>query len=257
MSMKQDNENDIVIFTDGSSLGNPGPGGWGAVILFQPENKVEEIGEYEEKTTNNRMEITAAIESLLAIEDMSGDATICTDSSYLINGITKWIRGWEQNGWQTKTKEEVLNRDLWERLAMLVRDREKMGKLIWKKVKGHSDVLGNLRADAIATGFAEREDVEFLHGPLSEYEKALGSFLLPKDSPLELLQGESLKKPAARSSKTKAYSYLSLIGKKIEKYKTWAECEKKVKGVKGVKYKKALSAGDEQKIIKEWTHGTI
>ena len=255
--MKQDNENNIVIFTDGSSLGNPGPGGWGAVILFSRTSTVEEIGEYEEQTTNNRMEITAAIESLLAIKDKKGDVMMYTDSNYLINGITKWIRDWEANGWQTKTKEDVLNKDLWQRLDLLLKEREMKGKLIWKKVKGHSDVLGNLRADAIATGFAEREDVEFLHGPLSEYEKALGSFLLPKDSPLELLQGESLKKPAARSSKTKAYSYLSLIGKKIEKYKTWAECEKKVKGVKGVKYKKALSAGDEQKIIKEWTHGTI
>ena len=240
-----------MIFTDGSSLGNPGPGGFGAVIVFQPENKVEEIGEYEERTTNNRMEITAAIESLLAIKDKKGDVIIYTDSSYLINGITKWIRDWEANGWQTKTKEDVLNKDLWQRLDLLLGERKKMGKLDWFKVKGHSDVLGNQRADAIATGYAEQLDVKFYHSSLEEYEKFLGGFLLPKDSPLELLQGESLRKPAARSSK--AYSYLSFINGKIEKYKTWVECEKKVKGVKGAKYKKALSATDEEKIIKEWS----
>ena len=79
MSMKQDNENNIVIFTDGSSLGNPGPGGWGAVILFLRTSTVEEIGEYEEKTTNNRMELTAAIEALLAIKNKEGDVIIYTD----------------------------------------------------------------------------------------------------------------------------------------------------------------------------------
>lgn len=242
--MKQDAGNQIVIFTDGSSLGNPGPGGFGAVILFQPENKILEIGEYEQKTTNNRMEITAAIEALLTIENKNGDVIIYTDSTYLLKGITLWIRGWEANGWQTKTKEEVLNRDLWERLDLLVRVREQKGKLDWKKVKGHSDVLGNQRADTIATGFAEQADVEFSHGSLEDYEKKFGGSLLT--IPEYKSSGKSSKKTGP------GYSYLSLIDGKIEKYKTWAECEKKVKGVKGVKYKKALSAADEQKIIKEW-----
>jgi ribonuclease HI len=242
--MKQDNENDIVIFTDGSSLGNPGPGGFGAVIVFLDTGKVQEIGEYEEKTTNNRMEITAAIESLLAIKDKPGNVTIYTDSKYLISGITLWIRGWEKNGWQTKTKDDVLNKDLWQRLDLLLKERETKGKLVWKKVKGHSDVLGNQRADAIATGFAEQADVKFYHSSLQEYEKFLGGSLLnvPEYKP----SGKSSKKTGP------AYSYLSMIDGKIEKYHTWAECEKKVKGVKGVKYKKALSAADEDKIIKEW-----
>lgn len=242
--MTQNSDQKITIFTDGSSLGNPGPGGFGAVILFQPENKVQEIGEYEEQTTNNRMELTAAIEALLAIENKSGDVIIHSDSSYLLNGITKWIHGWEANGWQTKTKEEVLNRDLWERLALLARARKSQGKLDWHKVKGHSDVLGNQRADAIATGFAEQLDVEFLHGSLADYEKTLGGSLLL--IPEYKSSGKSSKKTGP------GYSYLSLINGKIEKYQTWAECEKKVKGVKGVKFKKSLSATDEAKIIQEW-----
>ena len=241
--MELNNENKIVVFTDGSSLGNPGPGGFGAVILFQSTDTVIEIGEYEEKTTNNRMEITAAIESLLAIKDKPGDVTIYTDSSYLLNGITKWIRGWERNGWQTKVKENVLNKDLWQRLDLLLKGREKAGKLTWKKVKGHSDVLGNQRADFIATSFAERSDVEFFHGKLDEYEKKFEGSLL--DVP-------QYKSSGSRKKASPAYSYLSFIDGRIEKYKTWAECEKKVKGVKGAKYKKSLSAEDEKRIIKEW-----
>jgi ribonuclease HI len=242
--MKQDIDSDIVIFTDGSSLGNPGPGGWGAVIVFRLKDKVAEIGGYEKMTTNNRMEITAAIEALLTLEDKEGDLTVYSDSSYLLNGITSWIRGWEANGWQTKTKEEVLNRDLWERLALLSRAREEKGKIHWKKVKGHSDVLGNQRADAIATSFAEQKDAAFAHGSLSEYEKALGGSLL--HIPEYKSSGKSSKKTGP------GYSYLSLIDGNIEKYKTWAECEKAVRGMRGVKYKKALSAEDEEKIIKEW-----
>lgn len=242
--MKQASSNNIVIFTDGSSLGNPGPGGWGAVILFSRDNQVKEIGGYEDQTTNNRMELTAAIEGLLAVKDEDAEIIIYTDSSYMINGITKWIRGWEQNGWQTKTKEDVLNKDLWQRLDLLLKEREAKGKLEWKKVKGHSDVLGNLRADAIATGFAEHKNVEFLHGNLEQYEKALGGSLL--NVPEYKSSGKSSKKTGP------GYSYLCLVDGKLSIDKTWAECEKRVKGVKGAKYKKSLSAADEQKIINEW-----
>jgi ribonuclease HI len=247
--VEQDTKNDIVIFTDGSSLGNPGPGGFGTVILFQCTSTVKEIGEYEEMTTNNRMEITAAIEALLAVKDEPGNIKIYSDSNYLINGITKWIRGWEQNSWQTKTKEDVLNKDLWQRLDLLTKERESKGKLSWGKVKGHSDVLGNQRADAIATGYAEQADVIFMHGPLVEYEKTLGGSLL--NIPEYKSSGKSSKKAGP------AYSYLSLINGQVQKYKTWAECEKKVKGVKGVKYKKTLSATDEENIINDWMNERI
>ena len=113
----------ITIFTDGASKGNPGPGGWGAVVI--DGDKVFESGGGEKDTTNNRMEIAAAIGGLGKTENGS-DITLYTDSSYLINGITKWILGWKRNGWITKTKQEVLNRDLWEKLDDLVK---------WRKVK--------------------------------------------------------------------------------------------------------------------------
>ncbi len=240
--MKQKN---IIIFTDGSSLGNPGPGGFGAVILFQKENKVIEIGEYEASTTNNRMEITAAIEALLAIEKENGETIIYTDSAYLLNGITSWVYGWEKNGWVTGTKEPVSNIDLWQKLLLEVRKRQKTGIVTWEKIKGHAGIVGNERADIIATSFADQNPVEFFHGTLEAYEKMIGGKLL------DLAHVKSPKKKSSGSSK-KAYSYLSLIGGKLAKHETWAECERRIKGVSNVKFKKALSKEDEENILREW-----
>lgn len=170
--------NKIIIYTDGSSLGNPGPGGFGAVIWFQENDTVLEIGESSpEMTTNNRMEITAAIESLLAIADKSGDVTIFTDSEYLLQGITKWIYGWMQKGWKTADKKSVLNQDLWQRLLLLVEEQKKKGLLEWKRVPAHVGILGNERADAIATAFAEGRDITFAHGSREEYERLFGGKL--------------------------------------------------------------------------------
>jgi len=165
--------NKIIIYTDGSSLGNPGPGGYGAVIWFTDEDRVIEIGEQEEnKTTNNRMEIMAAIESLLAVNDKDGLVVIYTDSEYLLNGITKWIFSWQKKGWRTAGKKPVLNQDLWQRLLLLVKEREeKWGKITWKRIPGHAGHLGNERADVIATSFAGGEDVTFAYGTREEYEK--------------------------------------------------------------------------------------
>ncbi len=172
--MKQDK---IVIYTDGSSLGNPGPGGFGVVIWFQEGDRVVEIGKQEaEKTTNNRMEIAAAIEALLAIENVSGEATIYTDSEYLLKGITKWIFSWQARGWKTADKKVVMNQDLWQRLLLLVENRKQ--EISWKRVPGHAGHLGNERADVIATSFAEGKDITFAHGTKEEYEKLFGGKLI-------------------------------------------------------------------------------
>ena len=169
----------IIIFTDGSSFGNPGPGGWGAVILFQREDNVVEIGGNETHTTNNKMELSAAIESLQAVKDKDGDVVFHTDSTYLMDGITKWIHNWIKRGWKTADKKEVLNQDLWQRLFMLKEEREKKWKIYWKKVPAHSGVLANERADTVATSFAEKRDVTFAHGTLEEYEKLFqGKFII-------------------------------------------------------------------------------
>jgi len=139
----------IEIYTDGSSLGNPGPGGWGTVVVN--DNKIiYEIGGFDKDTTNNRMELQAAIEALkYIVREEVEDVTIHADSTYVLGGVTNWIFGWEKNGWRTSKKEPVLNQDLWKELIGYV--REFKGKINWQKVKGHSGHIYNDKADEIAT----------------------------------------------------------------------------------------------------------
>src|SRR5690606_23364939 len=109
-----------IIFSDGASRGNPGPGGYGVIVVLG--DTVTELGGWEDRTTNNRMELRGVIAglSLYVQKQTKENVTIYTDSSYVINGITKWVSGWQKNGWKTKTKADVFNRDLWEELVPLV-----------------------------------------------------------------------------------------------------------------------------------------
>jgi ribonuclease HI len=156
------NKKNIHIYTDGSSLGNPGPGGWGVVILGENQNdnklkveseklKVVELGGYEKNTTNNRMELTAVIEALKYISKnhKKDQVEIFADSTYVLGGVTSWIPNWEKNGWRTANKKPVLNQDLWKELIELIRSYD--NKIIWQKVKGHSGHVYNDRADELAT----------------------------------------------------------------------------------------------------------
>jgi len=142
----------LEIYTDGSSLGNPGPGGWGTVVVDN-NTIVKELGGCHKDTTNNRMELQAAIEALkYIVREEVETVTIHADSAYVLNGITSWVFGWEKNGWKTSKKEPVLNQDLWKEFIGLV--REFKGKIIWQKVKGHSGHVFNDKADEIATSKA-------------------------------------------------------------------------------------------------------
>ena len=134
-----------IIYTDGACSGNPGPGGWGAVI-FDNNNKQTNISGGEKYTTNNRMELSAAIMALKKIKTKS-EAIIYTDSTYVKNGITEWIKKWEMNGWKNANKQPVKNKDLWIKLDGLCKDN----KIIWKWVKGHSNNKYNNLADELAT----------------------------------------------------------------------------------------------------------
>ncbi len=139
----------IVIHTDGACSGNPGPGGWGAVL--QAGDHVKELKGGAAHTTNNRMELTAAIEALAALKRPSV-VTLVTDSTYVRDGVTKWIHGWKQNGWRTSAKKPVKNEDLWRRLDELAHTHQ----VEWRWVKGHAGDRGNERADALANeGMAE------------------------------------------------------------------------------------------------------
>jgi len=108
-------ESPIILFTDGAAKGNPGPGGWGAIVLT-PEHHVTELGGGSPHTTNNKMELGGAIAALQHVADRPEPVAIYTDSTYLIQGITQWVWGWRKRGWKTASGTDVLNRDLWEEL---------------------------------------------------------------------------------------------------------------------------------------------
>lgn len=133
----------VDIYTDGACRGNPGPGGWGAILQFQGREKSIKGGEPE--TTNNRMELMAAIQALEALK-RSSRVRITTDSQYVRNGITEWIHNWKNNGWKTAAKKPVKNADLWQRLDDAISRHE----IEWYWVKGHSGHAANERADALA-----------------------------------------------------------------------------------------------------------
>ncbi|MEX0909842.1 MAG: ribonuclease H [Candidatus Paceibacterota bacterium] len=232
------------IFTDGASKGNPGQGGWGGVI--QKGNKVEEIGGRESLTTNNRMELTAVTQSLLRVEADKGGIVVFTDSSYVINGITKWIHGWEKNNWKTKNKTDVLNIDLWKPLSAMTKELE----IEWVYVPGHSDVSGNERANDIAEAFALGRSPELYRGVTAEYTTKL----LQGEKPLDKEGNIASLKKDTHSKKRKtgaAYSYVSVLNGKVETHKTWNECKVRVEG-KPARFKKALSKKEEEEIISEY-----
>tara|TARA_X000001036_G_scaffold239951_1_gene223769 strand:+ start:3769 stop:4215 length:447 start_codon:yes stop_codon:yes gene_type:complete len=135
--------NKVQIFTDGACKGNPGPGGWGAILIYGEHTK--ELKGYSPKSTNNIMELTAVIE---ALKDLSRPCSIIltTDSNYVKDGITKWIHNWKKKGWKTSNKKDVKNKELWQKL-----DHESSRhQITWEWVKGHSGHIENERADTLA-----------------------------------------------------------------------------------------------------------
>ncbi|MGH6785695.1 MAG: ribonuclease HI [Novosphingobium sp.] len=137
----------VEAFTDGACKGNPGPGGWGVVLRMGSREK--ELAGYDPATTNNRMELTAAIRALGALKEPCR-VKLHTDSRYMIDGITKWCFAWQRNGWKTAAKKPVLNADLWQELIAAVRPH----RVEWIWVKGHDGHPENERADRLASDAA-------------------------------------------------------------------------------------------------------
>lgn len=133
----------VEVYTDGSCMGNPGPGGWGAVFLYNNQRSI--ISGYEEQTTNNRMELKAAIEAISVLPKYI-NIHIYTDSGYVKNGITVWVHSWVKNKWRTTDNRKVKNQDLWELLYELNENRS----ITWHWVKGHSNCINNENADFVA-----------------------------------------------------------------------------------------------------------
>lgn len=231
-------QSNITIFTDGASSGNPGPGGWGAIVSY--DSRVTELGGGEAKTTNNRMELQAVLEALSFVVDQhlnSNPITLYTDSSYVANGINSWIKGWQKRNWTNQAGQTIANVDIWQRMSQVLPDVQL--KIV--NVSGHSGVAGNERADVIATGFAKDSTFRLYHGDVDQY-----------DIDLKNLSMNATTKKEKDRKKGKAYSYLSLVGGVLQVHYSWDECKRRVEGTKGAKYKKAISKQDEDVIKRSW-----
>lgn len=259
----KENTGETIIFTDGASRGNPGPGGWGAIVIFN--EKVTELGGSEIRTTNNRMELRAVIAGLNFVNELSQEKIdqvfIYTDSSYVLKGATQWLSGWEAKNWITSTRTEVLNKDLWQDMATVLRAAQTKGiKIIWKLLSGHVGIPGNERADVIATEFADSAASGTVSNSDTKKPPALfsGAFAdYPIKNIFDISPDADAKEKRSDSkdrSRAKAYSYVSKVGGTILVHKTWAECEARVKGIKGTGtfFKKSLNAADEKAIIAEF-----
>ena len=167
----------IEAATDGACSGNPGPGGWGGLIIFEDNSELE-IGGSEQNTTNNRMELTAAIKTLekLKTYKLKENFKLRTDSKYVIEGYTKWIINWKRNGWKTSSGKSVQNLDLWQKI-----DQLRINGLVMEYVKGHSGDKQNDRVDKIATNYSKGISLE---SKLKESESSADFF--EKNAPSEI-----------------------------------------------------------------------
>jgi len=234
----------IFIYSDGACSGNPGPGGWAAVVIF-PEGRVRELGGGERPSTNNRMEMLGAITALGAVHDRPEPVKLYTDSGLLINGIKSWIRNWQRNGWRTAAGKPVVNRDLWERLDALAQARK--GRLAWGHVKGHVGHELNERCDVIAVAFSKGIKPELYEGP------AVGcGYSLLEPEAAHLHDSAPRVKSSSSRSKAKGGYYLSLVDGRLERHATWPECKERVHGVPATRFKKVATAEEEQAVLKLW-----
>lgn len=236
----------LTIYTDGASRGNPGPGGWGALLMT--DTKVVELAGAQNPATNNQMELEAVIKGLdYAVSHFSGyTVELHADSTYVLKGIESWLDGWVRKGWITMAKKPVENKAQWQKLLRL---RDELGrKLNLNKVEGHSGHIYNDRCDELAVKSALGEKIKLFKGSLKDYK-----IFLEENPPKS-----EVKKSSSGSKKTgPAYSYVSLVGGKVYADKTWAECEARVKGTKGAKYKKVFSKAEETSLVQDYTLKTL
>lgn len=230
----------LIIFTDGACSGNPGPGGWGAVVAY-PGGQIKELGGQADQVTNNQMELMATIKALSWVKNEPHPIFLYTDSVYVIRGITQWIFGWMRNQWTNSEGEAVSNKEHWQTLKTIV-DQIGAKRIQWKFCRGHNGTPGNERCDEIAVKMTQKKWVELYDGPLVGYSVAI--YDLPED--------EGLPEMKNKVEKTPAYSYLSMVGGVIRRHRNWPSCERYTKGQSGAKFKKAQSAQDEIEILKSW-----
>ena len=191
------------------------------------------------------MELGGVIAALRHVADQPGPVAIYTDSTYVIQGITQWVWGWRKRGWKTAQGTDVLNRDLWEELSSLT-DARPRGGLDWRWVRGHVGTPGNERCDEIAVAFASQRPPELYDGPFAGYA------LLDPSAARRHRASRSGAPAMPAPRKVAAHSYLSVVDGMPMRHLTWAECERRVKGQSGARFKKAASATDEAAILRGW-----
>lgn len=237
---------ELVIYTDGASRGNPGPGGWGAVILV--DGYAMEVAGSAKKATNNQMELQAVLEVLSdsGARAHKGSVSVLSDSAYVVNGLNSWVYGWEKKGWVTMAKTPVENKAIWQELLVLL--KEYGDRLTIAKVKGHGGELYNERCDELAVAAALGKKEKHFKGSQKEYDAFLKEI------------GTTAKKANPKKKKKDtgpAYSYVSLVDGKVYIDKTWTACEKRVKGKKGAKYQKVFSKIEETELVQDYTLSTL
>ena len=212
--------NSVDIITDGACSGNPGRGGWAAIVI--DGSRHTEYSGADAHTTNNRMELQAAITGL---QQAPAQRTlrVITDSQYLINGITKWVKGWQKNGWKTREGQPVENRDLWELLIAV-----NGAHVSWQHVKGHAGHPLNERANTLAQ---------------QQAGSGTGTPLPAQTTP----------SPAPTHTNQSTFPcYLSLIGSNLQRHATWESCQRTVHGVSGAKFKKVANQQQLEAQLRVW-----
>lgn len=223
----------LTIYTDGAARNNPGKAGWGVVIVDPEKRHVVELGGASPHATNNQMELTGAIKALEYVSShkqyVGQKIGLYTDSSYVIRGMKQWVYNWQKNGWQTSQKKDVENVRLWQELVKLSQAKD----IEWLYVPGHSGVPLNERTDVIATQFADHKKEELFSGSLDKY-------------PYNVSASEIVKRTSSKQKTSKTGYYVVLRLGEVSRYETWADCERVVKGVKNVYFKKVADAAAEK-----------
>jgi ribonuclease HI len=196
------------------------------------DGSVEEIGGSESDTTNNKMELVAVEQTIRFADGMP--SIIYTDSAYVANNIHH-LEAWKSNNWMTRSKTPVANKEVWQKISLLPRDN-----VTFYRLPGHANILGNERADKIATQFADTGNADLKKMSLDQYGEGVLKVSV-----------ENIKKGKEKSNKGKAYSYVSVVDGKVETHATWQECEARVKG-RNAKFKKVFSESEEKDLIAEY-----
>ena len=233
----------IEIYTDGACRGNPGPGGWAALLYYSSSHdpEVEELGSGVPYTTNNQMELQAAIAALrhLGSPPSGTPLIVWTDSTYLIQGVTKWSARWILNSWRTQQNTLVINAERWQELLALCRGL----CLEWRHVRAHRGHPENTRVDALAVEFALGRSPALYRGSRSQYPLHAAASSLPPSVP---------KQSAFRGSPGKSGHYISLINGVLARHAGWEDCRARVHGVPRARFQKIQDPAQEAQVLARW-----